>query len=414
MKVLILGAGVVGVTSAWYLHKAGHEVVVLDQNSGPAQGASFGNAGGICPSFAGPWAAPGMPLKALKWMFQRSAPLKIRPKLDPAQWRWLLQFLSNCQADRFTNNKQIMQRVAHYSLACLQALRQETNIQYANQCAGVLQLFQTDDEFDFGARCAALLDEENIPNKLVDVAEAKRIEPALAESRVRFKGGLHMTKDETGDSHLFCKELTALLLSRGVIFKYDTTVRNIFADGERIESVDTSAGPIEADAYVVALGAQVASLLKPLGLNIPVYPIKGYSITGTIQNEDAAPLSSVMDEHSKIMFTRLGDRLRVAGVAEIAGFDSTLRPSAFDNVLGRTVELFPGAIDPEACQQWTGFRPMTPDGPPRIGKTRYSNLFLNAGHGSNGWTQACGTSKLVADIISGREPEIDTSGFCKI
>lgn len=414
MKVVVLGAGVVGVTSAWYLHKAGHEVVVLDENSGPALGASFANAGGVCPSFAGPWAAPGMPLKALKWMFQRSAPLKVRPKIDPAQWRWLLQFVSNCQTEKFNHNKQTMQRIAHYSLACLQSLRAETGIQYANQSAGVLQLFQSDEEFAYGAQCAQLLDEEGIPNRLVDSAEASNIEPALKNSRVSFKGGLHLPKDETGDCHIFCRELTALLQGQGVIFHYNTEIRRLVAEDGQIDCVATSAGSFDADAYVVALGAKVAGLLRPLGLTLPVYPVKGYSITGTIQDSDNAPLSSVMDEHSKIMFTRLGDRLRVAGVAEIAGFDDTLRPSAFENVLHRTDAIFPGAIELTECKRWAGFRPMTPDGPPRLGKTRYSNLFLNAGHGSNGWTQACGTSKVVADIISGLEPEIDTTGLCKI
>lgn len=414
MKVLVLGAGVVGVTSAWYLHKAGHEVVVVDQNSGPALGASFGNAGGVCPSFAGPWAAPGMPLKALKWMFQTSAPLKIRPRFDPAQWKWLLQFVSNCRVEPFTENKQTMQRVAHYSLACLQSLRAETGIQYANQSAGILQLFQTEEEFDYGALCADLLDAEGIPNRLVNSAEAGAIEPALKNARVPFKGGLHLPKDETGDCHLFCQELTRLLQEKGVAFHFDTEIRSIVSDGGQIDSVDTSSGRFEADAFVVALGARVAGLLRPLGLRLPVYPVKGYSITGTIQNVDNAPLSSVMDEHSKIMFTRLGDRLRVAGVAEIAGFDDSLRPSGFENVLRRTEELFPGAVISADCKRWTGFRPMTPDGPPRLGRTRYGNLFLNAGHGSNGWTQACGTSKIVADIISGKKPEIDTRGLCKI
>ncbi|MCL4145618.1 UNVERIFIED_CONTAM: hypothetical protein GTU68_048973 [Idotea baltica] len=362
----------------------------------------------------GPWAAPGMPFKALKWMFQSSAPLKIRPKLDPAQWAWLLQFVLNCRTDTFAQNKQVMQRIAHYSLACLQSLRAETGIEYANQSAGVLQLFQTDEEFEYGALCADLLDAEGIPNRLVDFTQASQIEPALKNSRARPRGGLHLPKDETGDCHLFCMELTALLQAKGVIFHYNTGIQRLVAEDGQIDCVDTSEGLFDADAYVVALGAKVAGLLRPLGLSLPVYPVKGYSITGTIQGMANAPLSSVMDEHSKIMFTRLGDRLRVAGVAEIAGFDDTLRPSAFENVLHRTEALFPGAIKPAECKRWAGFRPMTPDGPPRLGQTRYSNLFLNAGHGSNGWTQACGTSKVVADIVSGRKPDIDTTGLWKI
>lgn len=407
MKVVVLGAGVVGITTAWYLHKAGHEVVVIDQNKGPALGTSFGNAGGLCPSFAGPWAAPGMPLKAIKWLFKQSAPLKIRPKLDLSQWRWLMSFWANCTPERFAQNKKTMQRIAHYSLACLQELRRETNITYDNQSKGILHLFQTADEFEYGRSCAGILNGEGVSHELLDNSGILKIEPALSNSELNFSGGLHYPNDETGDCHLFCVALSAKLKDAGVSFQYGTTIQNIVVDGDEIEHVAISNGAVTGDAYVVALGAHVVNLMRPLGIHLPIYPVKGYSLTATIPSDDAAPISSIMDEHSKIMMTRLGSRLRVAGVAELAGFDKSIKQIAKTNLLARTNALFPGSIQEADCQWWTGFRPMTPDGPAKLGKTAFKNLFLNVGHGSNGWTQACGASKIVADIVSEKEPDID-------
>lgn len=407
MKVVVLGAGVVGITMAWYLHKAGHEVVVIDQNKGPALGTSFGNAGGLCPSFAGPWAAPGMPLKAIKWLFKQSAPLKIRPKMDLSQWRWLMSFWANCTPERFAQNKKTMQRIAHYSLACLQELRRETNITYDNQSKGILHLFQTADEFEYGRSCADILSGEGVSHELLDKSGILKIEPALSNSELSFSGGLHYPNDETGDCHLFCVALSAKLKDAGVSFQYGTTIQNIVVDGDEIEHVATSNGAVTGEAYVVALGAHVVTLMRPLGIHLPIYPVKGYSLTATIPSDDAAPISSIMDEHSKIMMTRFGSRLRVAGVAELAGFDNSIKQVAKTNLLTRTNALFPKSIQETDCQWWTGFRPMTPDGPAKLGKTAFKNLFLNVGHGSNGWTQACGASKIVADIVSGKEPDID-------
>lgn len=407
MKVVVIGAGVVGMTSAWYLARHGHEVTVIERRSGPALETSFGNAGGVCPGFAGPWAAPGMPLKALKWMFAAAAPLKIRPRADPAQWLWLMRFLANCTQTRFRANKARMQRMAHYSKACLVALREETGIAYDNMAKGVLQVFATEEELDGGARSAAVLSGLGIAHRLVGPEELAGIEPALARARTPLAGGLHLPGDETGDSRLFCEALRALLEPAGCRFLFDTPVARLSASGGRIEAAVTPAGEIRADAFVVACGPFAPALLKTVGLSLPVYPVKGYSLTLDLTDPDAAPISSVMDEHSKVMVTRLGTRLRAAGVAELAGFDAALRPAAVEGIRARVGALFPGAADYARAQVWCGFRPMTPNGPAIVGRTRYANLYLNAGHGSNGWTQACGTSAYLADVVSGCTPAID-------
>ncbi|MGV8937401.1 MAG: D-amino acid dehydrogenase [Allorhizobium sp.] len=412
MKVIIIGAGVVGVTTAWYLTELGHEVTVVERLPGVACEASYGNAGGICPSFAGPWAAPGMPLKALKWLFDDFPPLKIRPKLDLAQWRWLLRFLGNCNPASFAENKARMQRVAHYSRHCLSELRLETGIRFDEADNGVLQVFQTEEEAEGGRRSAKVLLELGIAHRFVDTPEIIRLEPALKQADVRFAGALHLPEDGTGDSHLFTRALADLLIARGCRFQFDTSVTSMELDGGRIAGIRTrSKGGgdrhMSADAFVLAAGAFVPALLKPLGIDLPVYPVKGYSITADISDDAAAPVSSVMDEHSKVMVTRLGTRLRAAGVAEIAGYDRTLRPEARHGLIARVKTLFPNACDYQHAEFWCGFRPMTPDGPAIVGQTKFANLYLNAGHGSNGWTQSCGTGRILADMMSGRTPDVD-------
>lgn len=407
MKILVIGAGVVGVTMAWYLTRHGHQVTVVERRSGPAMETSFGNAGGVCPGFAGPWAAPGMPLKALKWMFRESAPLLFRPRLDVRQWTWMAGFLANCTASRFAANKARMQLMAHYSKACLVALREETGIAYDNAAGGILQIFATDEEMEGGVRAAAVLERLGIAHRLVDREGTRAIEPALKVSAVDISGGLHLPDDETGDCRLFCERLAELLALRGCVFRYDTGVLRLDHAGGRIERAVTTAGDMQADAYVVACGPFAPALLRTAGIRLPVYPVKGYSITCDIADSGQAPLSSVMDEHSKVMITRLGNRLRAAGVAEVAGFDHSPRESAIAAIRDRVRALFPNAADYGKFSVWHGFRPMTPDGPARVGATRFGNLFINAGHGSNGWTQACGTSAYLADVISGTPPEIE-------
>ena len=410
MKVVVLGAGVIGTTCAYYLSKAGHEVTVVDRQPGPALETSFANAGGVCPSFAGPWAAPGMPFKVMRWLLARHAPLMLRPRIDLAQWRWLAGFLRNCTAERFAHNKARMQRVAHYSKACLVALREEIGITYDHGTGGVLQIFRTDEELEGGRRAARVLESFDVPHRLVDAREAKLIEPALADA-VPLSGGLHLPADETGDCHMFTSKLADLLRQRNVVFQFNTKVERLLVNGGRLDSIVTDKGPLHADVTVVALASDAPLLLRPIGIDLPIYPVKGYAVTLPIDREDAAPRSSVMDEHSKVMITRLGNRIRAAGVAEVAGYDRTVARRQCEMVEKTAKELFPAAALNGSAEYWAGLRPMTPDGPPYLGRTPIANLILNVGQGSNGWTQACGCGRIVADIVSGRQPEIDLEGL---
>jgi D-amino-acid dehydrogenase len=414
MRVMVLGAGVIGTSCAYYLAKAGHDVIVLDRQSGPALETSFANAGGICPGFAGPWAAPGMPRKVARWLFRSHAPFVLRPRLDPQQWRWLIRFLRNCNAERFARNKARMQRIAHYSKACLRELREETGIAFDHGTGGVLQLFRTEEELAGAERSAHVLARFGVAHRILDGEGVFAVEPALRAAAVKPAGGLHLPDDETGDCHKFTQVLAELLRRRGVAFKFNTTANRLLLDGTRIAGIMTGSGAVDADAYVVALGSEAARILRPLGIDLPIYPVKGYSITVDIDARVPAPRSSVMDEHYKVMITRLGTRLRAAGIAEIGGFDVSIRPAGPATVLRSLRELFPQAAvasGASASKAWAGLRPMTPDGPPYLGPTRIANLFVNLGQGSNGWTQACGCGRVVADIVSGRRPEIDLEGF---
>jgi D-amino-acid dehydrogenase len=410
VRVFVIGAGVIGVASAWYLAGDGHEVTVFERTEGPALETSFANAGGVCPGFAGPWAAPGMPLKALKWMGQAHAPFRLRPRADPAQWRWLAAFLRNCTAARFARNKARMQRMAHYSRACLEALRAETGIAYDHGTDGVLQVFFTQDELAGGRRAAVVLAGMGVAHRLVGRDAALEIEPALARGAdadgARLVGGLHLPGDETGDCHLFTRALADLAAERGVRFRYGCEVRELIARSGRIAALRTTGGEETADAVVLATGPWAPHLLAPLGIRLPVYPVKGYAMTCALTDPDAAPRSSVMDEHSKVMVTRLGTRLRAAGSAELTGFTPGVPEAARRALSGRVRFLFPDAADYDTAEFWFGFRPMTPDGPARIGPTGFPNLFLNTGQGSNGWTQACGSGRILADLVAGRTPEV--------
>jgi len=411
VKVLVLGAGVVGITCAHYLSRDGHEVTVVDRQSGAALETSFGNAGGICPGFAGPWAAPGMPLKVLRWLFRSHAPLMLRLRLDPAQWRWLAQFVVNCSAERFARNKARMQRIAHYSKACLGKLREETGIEHDHGSGGVLQIFRTEEELEGGRLAAKVLERFAVEHRLVDRDEALKIEPALGAGRAALSGGLHLPTDETGDCYLFTVGLAERLQAAGVTFYFGTHVEAVATERSRISGIVTNRGVLTADRYVVALANDAPALLKPLGIDLPIYPVKGYAITLEGARAESSPRSSVMDEHSKVMVTRLGTRLRAAGVAEITGYDRTVDPAKAAGVRDAARDLFPHAGDYSNVAYWAGLRPMTPDGPPYLGVTPYDNLFLNLGQGSNGWTQACGGGRIVADLIAGRKTEIDLDGL---
>ncbi len=406
MKVVVLGAGVVGVTTAYYLARSGHEVAVVDRQAGPALETSFANAGEISPGYSAPWAAPGVPLKAVKWLLMKYGPLAIRPHLDPRMWLWAAQMLRNCTAARYARNKERMVRLAEYSRDSLDALRSEIEIAYDGRARGTLQLFRKQSQLDATGSDIEVLKQLGVSYELLDREGCIRAEPGLRATAEKFVGGLRLPGDETGDCFLFTTRLAEHAEKLGVRFHFGTTIRSLEpVRGGRVR-VHTEAGEHAADACVVALGSFSPWLLRPLGIDIPVYPVKGYSITAPVVDENAAPVSTIMDETYKIAITRLGDRIRVGGTAELAGYDLRLRPgrrAALEHSVG---DLFPGAGDLARATFWTGLRPMTPDGPPVLGPTKIPGLYLNTGHGTLGWTMACGSGRLVADLVSQRHPNI--------
>ena len=410
MKVIVLGGGVVGTTTAYYLARSGAEVVVLDRQSGPAQETSFANAGQVSPGYSTPWAAPGIPLKALKWMFQKHAPLSIRPDGSLFQLRWMTAMLKNCSADRYAVNKERMMRVAEYSRSCLRQLRADTGIRYEHRTQGTLQLFRTQAQIDAVQRDVAVLQECGVPYALLDRDQLARFEPALAQARDRLTGGLRLPNDETGDCHMFTRSLADIALGLGVDFRFDQVVDGLVTAGGRVTGVRVGGQLLTADRYVLAFGSYTRNFLAPLGLDLPVYPVKGYSLTVPLVNPDLAPQSTVLDETYKVAVTRFDNRIRVGGMAELAGFDLSLNPRRRATLEHVVSDLFPGGDLPRA-EFWTGLRPMTPDSTPVIGATPYANLFLNTGHGTLGWTMACGSGKLVADLAMGHKPEIRTDGL---
>ncbi|MBD3764395.1 MAG: D-amino acid dehydrogenase [Rhodobacterales bacterium] len=409
VRIIVLGAGVIGVTSAWYLARAGHEVTVIDRQPGPALETSFANAGEISPGYSAPWAAPGIPIKAIKWMFQRHAPLVIQPRLDRQRIDWMWRMLTNCTTPAYARNKSRMVRLAEYSRDCLIALRAETGIAYDDRQQGTLQLFRKPEQVEAAAKDIAVLQADGVPFQVLDRAGCLAAEPGLAGAADRIAGGLRLPGDETGDCHLFTTRLAGMAAGLGVTFRWGVSIDRLNAAGGRIVSVATSAGEMTADAFVLALGAHSPRLAAPFGMRLPVYPLKGYSITARITDPDRAPVSTVMDETYKVAITRLGDRIRVGGLAEIAGFDTTLNPRRRATLEKSVAELFPGGGDLAAADFWTGLRPMTPDGTPLVGASTVGNLWLNTGHGTLGWTMAAGSGRLIADLISGRAAEIEAT-----
>ena len=413
MKVVVLGGGVIGVTTAWALARQGAEVTVVDRQAAVAMETSYANAGQVSPGYSTPWAAPGIPLKAMRWLFQRHAPLAIRPDGSLFQWRWMAAMLANCSAQRYAVNKERMMRLSEYSRDCLRAWRAETGIAYDERSGGTLQLFRTQAQLDAAARDVAVLQECGVPYELLDCQGVNRVEPALARAEVPLSGGLRLPNDETGDCHQFTTRLAERASAMGVRFRQGCGVDALQCDGRRITGVALSGGSgevLQADRYVLAAGSYSRDLLLPLGLDIPVYPVKGYSLTIPLRDDSLAPQSTVLDETYKIALTRLGDRIRVGGMAELAGFDLSLNPRRRATLEKVTRELFPGGDLPHA-EFWTGLRPMTPDGTPLVGATPLENLFLNTGHGTLGWTMACGSAQLLADQISGRQSAIRTEGL---
>ncbi|HEX5392298.1 MAG TPA: D-amino acid dehydrogenase [Rhodocyclaceae bacterium] len=411
MKIIVLGSGVVGTATAYYLAQAGAEVTVLDRQPGPALETSYANAGQVSPGYSTPWAAPGIPLKAFKWLFQRHAPLSIRPDGSLFQLRWMAAMLANCTAGRYAVNKERMMRLAEYSRDCLRDLRASTGIEYEARTQGTLQLFRTQSQLDAAQRDITVLEECGVPYELLDRDHLADAEPALAATKHKLAGGLRLPNDETGDCHLFTTRLMELARGLGVDFRYDVAVDGLCVEGDRITGVRCREQVLTADRFVLAFGSYSRGFLAPLGLDIPVYPLKGYSLTIPLEDEARAPVSTVLDETYKVAVTRFDQRIRVGGMAELGGFDLGLNPRRRETLELVVGDLFPGGGDLPAAEFWTGLRPMTPDGTPIVGATSYRNLFLNTGHGTLGWTMACGSGKLVADLVLGMRPEIRTEGL---
>ncbi len=411
MKVIVLGSGVIGTTTAYCLARAGVEVTVVDRQDGAGLETSFANAGQVSPGYSTPWAAPGIPWKALKWLFQNHAPLAIRPDGSWHQWQWMAQMLRNCTATRYAQNKERMMRLAQYSRDCLQQLRDDTGLAYEQRTGGTLQLLRSAAQMEAVARDIAVLRDCGVPYELLDADGVARVEPALARVRTRIAGGLRLPRDETGDCHRFTQGLAELARGLGVQLRFGQSVARLQVAAGRIDGVELATGEVlRADRYVLALGSYSRGLLQPLGLDLPVYPVKGYSLTIPLVDEALAPRSTVLDETYKIALTRLDARIRVGGMAELAGFDLRLDPRRRQTLERVAGELFPGG-DLARASFWTGLRPMTPDGTPIVGGTPLGNLFLNTGHGTLGWTMAAGSAQLLADLITGRRPAIRTEGL---
>ncbi|PVH30336.1 D-amino acid dehydrogenase [Pararhodobacter oceanensis] len=412
MKVVVMGAGVIGVTTAYYLAKQGAEVTVIDRQSGPGLETSYANAGQLSYGMSSPWAAPGIPMKAVRWMFMKRRPLFIWPLMSPVMWKWCAQMLRNCNEESYKINKSRMVRISSYSRDVMPELIAETGIEFDARAQGTLQLFRTDKQVRASKADQEVLAEYGSPYEVLDRDACIGAEPALAEVADKFVGGLRLTADRTGDCRMFTIALTEKCVEMGVNFQYGQPVKRIVVENGKIAGVETEfGGRISADAYVCALGSYAVNVLNPLGIRLPVYPVKGYSVTLPVTEDAFAPQSTIMDETHKVAITRLGDRIRVAGQAEIAGYSDRLGPHATDTVKYVINDLFPKGGDLSKAEGWTGLRPMTPDGTPVLGETHYDNLFVNTGHGTLGWTMACGSGRAVADVVMGKTPEISFDGL---
>jgi len=400
VKVVILGSGVVGLTSAWYLSQAGFEVTVIDRQARSAEETSFANAGQISYGYSSPWAAPGIPAKAIKWLFEEHAPLKIKPSLSPELIQWASQMLVNCQLEKYRVNKSRMLTIANRSRECLAELNRNYDLNYQGRTKGTLQIFRNPAQLKAVEKDIALLEESGTNYQLMNPAQCLVQEPGLANMQGNLVGGLYLPDDETGDCQLFCQQLQQMAEQAGVTFLFNTTVDKLNSENNQVVSVETSQGTIHADSYVIALGSYSKHLLAPLGIDIPVYPVKGYSLTLPVIDQQHAPNSTIMDETYKVAVTRFEQRIRVAGTAELAGFDPALPDKRLATLNHVVSNLFPQGVDLAQAEYWTGFRPMTPDGTPIIGQTKFSNLYTNTGHGTLGWTMACGSADILTRIIA--------------
>ncbi|MGQ4275133.1 D-amino acid dehydrogenase [Terrihabitans sp. B22-R8] len=412
MHVLVLGAGVIGTTAAWYLHKSGHEVTVLERQGGAGRETSFANGGQISVSHAEPWANPSAPLKVLRWLGQEDAPLLFRLRADWRQWKWGLSFLAQCTPGNTRHNIEQIVNLGMYSRAALQELRRDTQIRYDHLERGILHFYTSELEWKAAQLPAKVMSEHGEKLDMITPEEVVAIEPSLHAVRDEIVGGSMTMADESGDAGMFTRELARLCAVNNVEFRTNTTILGLDREGDEIAGVrvrqeDGSYATLKADAYLVCMGSYSPMLLAPHGIDLNIYPAKGYSVTMPVADPERAYNVSLTDDEYKLVFSRLGDRLRIAGTAELNGYDLDLNKVRCEAIVRRVEHLFPGGGDTSQASFWTGLRPCTPSNVPYIGKTRIRNLFLDTGHGTLGWTHSCGSGRAIADIISGRTPEVN-------
>ena len=410
MKVVVLGSGVVGTCSAWWLKQHGHDVVVVDRETGPAQETTFANGGQVSVSYAEPWANPQAPFKLLKWMGKADAPLLFRPQFDWRQWVWGAAFLRECLPSRLAPNIRAMVRLAQYSHDTLIQMREDLGLEYHQQLRGILNFYRDQDEFEGSQRAADVMRDYGLDRRIVTAEEVVAIEPALDRHRASIVGGDYTETDESGDAHQFTVEVAKHAEKAGVQFEYSTRITRVITENGRAAAVevirsDGSYDRIDGDAFVVALGPFTPQLMRPLGVRCLIYPTKGYSATFPIVDHQAAPVVSLTDSKNKVVFSRLGDQLRMAGTAELSGYSRTLNPVRCQAMTDLARELFDGMLDFEKVKYWSGLRPSTPSNVPLIGRTRIPNLYLNTGHSTLGWTMGPGSGKAIADVVSGHTPQ---------
>lgn len=411
MHIYVLGSGVVGTTTAYYLAKKGFEVTVIDRQEGPALETSFANAGQISPGYASPWAAPGVPVKAIKWMLQKHSPLIMKLTSDLSQYRWVWQLIQNSNEKSYAVNKERMVRMSEYSRDCIDQLREETGIYYEGRQKGTIQLFRKQQQLDAVGKDIKVLEEMGTPYEVLDRQGILQYEPGLSGNIHEFVGALRLPNDETGDCFLFTNRLADMAKELGVKFRFNHSIDRFEYQNGEIKGVWINGQLETADAYVVSLGSYTTAMLKPIGIDVPIYPLKGFSLTMPIADESKAPQSTVLDESYKVAITRFDDRIRMGGMAGVNGFDLSLKQKYRDTLNEVFNHVFPGAGNLAESTFWTGLRPATPDGTPIVGKTRYSNLWINSGHGTLGWTMGCGSARYIADLMAGETPEISTEGF---
>ncbi|MDX3905113.1 MAG: D-amino acid dehydrogenase [Pigmentiphaga sp.] len=410
MHVCIVGAGLMGLTSAWYLHQAGFQVTIIEREAAVALGASHGNGGQLSKGLCAPWAAPGTIGTAVKSFFRPQGPLRIRLSTSALQWRWLWLALKNSGAATFSRNRTDMEALARYSIAEWHALRQHLRLQFDQRDEGITLTLQTNDEWEKAKRLHAHLLNRGQRAELLDPAQLLQLEPGLARSSLNFTGALHLPDESSADSSRFCHELSGHLIAGGVDIRFNTVLQAIDSHGKNVRALQTSSGLIHADAYVMTTGAWSSPLLKQI-LKLPVYPVKGYSLTATITDSDSSVQTAILDDHDKVSVARFGNRIRVTAFAEFDGFNAKQDAKRLAQLRVMHDARFPGTADLASAETWCGFRPMTPEGSPLIGPTPLENLYINTGHGTLGWTMACGSARLLTQIMTGTPTALDAAPY---